>query len=740
VSQPKILVEKRRATPASPCPECGVLLASANPIRLIEGDDRNSRTYPLEGDATICFDCGTTLIYCVGGSLLKASEEQIEEWKVTAPGKYDLLHQALGMIAEQKKRPMCLFGTCPHCRSSIAVHGREGSINPGDHLQCGNCSALLELDIGKRLVTARTDSPGVVRVLESSPVSDHRTELTDWMTAQARRGHVVRMLNSNNTSGAEVFNWEQLHRMAASGDYFILTAMLVRPGMVAATHAIEVELFPAASPLNDLLEVFYCDWQNEPFQIVFVPASKRPEVEALLKKRGLRAANGVPTFFGRGPSKVAASSRVEGPGTFPLNYPAVFNLEPITERGSVTARVVPASSPDSAKELIAAGVRGRGLTGAVVSKPTPGQIIERITGQFSAETEAFGLPTPQRIAYYLRKYSAKYPDCWKRVEEMRSGRAANDPSWPPWCFFPIKQSYLLLKTYIKKFALGDVNDIGVVAALATWRMTRGVYRFDETVYSEVTHTPAEGKLPVDVFFHLPEWCMYVETPGARFSEWELAGFFAHLDRSSSEPLGCDSLRLVLDTDHGLVSIPIHLIEEGLEAGMKSAILWGKQTTSERGLPDIFGDSSEVARLASGSLMDVGPLVNLLLYLCSVNSDISDGRGTDRRPSNPKPRRIKQGRKLFPAEGDSIWQVGYVMGAAIRRGARGEPGPSEPAERTPGHHASPRPHMRRAHWHTFLKGPRKPRDGEARTQFIKWLPPKLVNEAKGEAITTVRRVE
>ncbi len=49
----------------------------------------------------------------------------------------------------------------------------------------------------------------------------------------------------------------------------------------------------------------------------------------------------------------------------------------------------------------------------------------------------------------------------------------------------------------------------------------------------------------------------------------------------------------------------------------------------------------------------------------------------------------------------------------------------------------RPHVRRAHWHTFLTGPRS---GE-QTPILKWLPPIPINvDNPGELPVVVRDVE
>ena len=60
-----------------------------------------------------------------------------------------------------------------------------------------------------------------------------------------------------------------------------------------------------------------------------------------------------------------------------------------------------------------------------------------------------------------------------------------------------------------------------------------------------------------------------------------------------------------------------------------------------------------------------------------------------------------------------------------------------SQRNPtGTHASPRPHIRRAHWHSFWVGKRDQPD--ARSVTLKWLPPIPVNVQGVEDLTTTVR--
>jgi hypothetical protein len=97
-------------------------------------------------------------------------------------------------------------------------------------------------------------------------------------------------------------------------------------------------------------------------------------------------------------------------------------------------------------------------------------------------------------------------------------------------------------------------------------------------------------------------------------------------------------------------------------------------------------------------------------------------------------KTKKGLRLFPPERPTPWEVGYRLGAALRRGMAEQ----EPAASPSGSHAGPRPHIRRAHWHSYWVGQKS--EPEARSVVLKWLPPIPVNvQDVGDVTTTVRDV-
>lgn len=340
-------------------------------------------------------------------------------------------------------------------------------------------------------------------------------------------------------------------------------------------------------------------------------------------------------------------------------------------------------------------------------------------------------PRPCRPRDHLVAAGKLYPGAWQAVEEFRADRGRDGlPDWPEYCYIPLAAAYAIVSGGgSNRMSPQLVGDVGRLGALAAWRVTQGIYRYDEVLFGRIIETPVEGDVPHEILYHLPEWCVYVETPGMEYRESTLHGVFAHLeyDVNHHRP----ELRLLLDADAALAPIPLHLGPWSLAESIKRMKDTASVHAMGAGLGALpSGVTSEVRQI-------VEPIVSLLLYLCTEAAEIGDG---SKQPRNPTPKRTKRGYRLFPADRPTIWDVGVRLGAALRRAyhdAETDQG---------GPHAGPRPHIRRAHWHGFRSGPMKLADGSEipaaqRAFTLRWLPPIPVNvNAIEDLAATVRPVK
>lgn len=307
----------------------------------------------------------------------------------------------------------------------------------------------------------------------------------------------------------------------------------------------------------------------------------------------------------------------------------------------------------------------------------------------------------------------EYPTAWRQVDLFRAARGKDIPMWPDWCFLPLGGSHAIVCGGSNTGEIGPITDVARLGALAAWRVTQGIYRFDPTIYDAVRTTVLEGDIPCSVLYYLPEWCIYMETPGLTWFGLEMHGVWVHLECDANN--GRHELRMLADIDDNQLPIILHLGQ------------WSLMESIER-------FHAEAQRHAGGSLASIEvfvgqiestymPLLSLLLYICSQASEIGDGVV---RPKNPAVKRIKGGvLRTFPPNKQTFWEVGVRMGSALRKA-------QQVAESGQGFaHNGPRGHIRRAHWHGFRHGPTKREDGTEiattdRKFQLRWLPPIAVN--------------
>ena len=127
------------------------------------------------------------------------------------------------------------------------------------------------------------------------------------------------------------------------------------------------------------------------------------------------------------------------------------------------------------------------------------------------------------------------------------------------------------------------------------------------------------------------------------------------------------------------------------------------------------------------------MLQLLLYLCSDEPDMPE-------IEHPQKRKTLSGRVRQPGE-PRVWEVGVRISNAIRNYRnQHESSWTEHAETVSETHASPRPHVRSAHWHTYWTGPRKAAFPE-RKPVIRWIPPIPVGvNWKRELPTSIRQIQ
>ena len=316
---------------------------------------------------------------------------------------------------------------------------------------------------------------------------------------------------------------------------------------------------------------------------------------------------------------------------------------------------------------------------------------------------------------FLNFFSAKVPGVWKTVDYYRYMRGKLEEDWDQCVFMPTSGWDLVMEKLIPKspveakaFAAKNLQVIGA------WRPTQDILRFDDDFYNMLTKTPVTGKLPVEIIRRIPAWALYFETRSLVVEGGSYDGFFAGLDQSNDRAQLILRLHFVAMEKMRILSFILPMGDWSVEEAV-SRTNEQQRSAMKRLNMEMTGEYTRVAD------QGLHAALNLLLYVCSYGLDEDRAYEFGSGIRYPQPVRIKRGNwRLFPPPKPVIHKLGNEIGEEARKYN----------ERTcaPRPHGSPRPHIRRAHWHGYWRGPLNDQDN--RKFSLKWLPPFMVGNPGG----------
>lgn len=322
------------------------------------------------------------------------------------------------------------------------------------------------------------------------------------------------------------------------------------------------------------------------------------------------------------------------------------------------------------------------------------------------------------------RWLAEYGVDWRMFEDVRlAALSAGQMVDTPWCHYPMGIVTGVL-TEVGHVPEVEINQwCSIVAALAQWRLSQRVYTIDPSVLDELWSSQVSGQLPGDVLMRLPDWCLYVHLPGKESHQGAMSsvsgadpstarvqGAWIWLETDDSGP----EFRVLLHAESG------DIIDAGVVSLAAPTLAEGARRSAERYVSFARAQGFQVSDAAANAeawIQLMSPVISVALYLC-VAPDL---------PRSPRP--VAAGPRKPPRSGPTIVTTGAQLGAALRA----PPlviGHNEIAD--VGSHRAPRPHLRRAHWHTYLTG----RGRELRA--VRWIHPTLVVGAAESP--TIRRTE
>lgn len=319
----------------------------------------------------------------------------------------------------------------------------------------------------------------------------------------------------------------------------------------------------------------------------------------------------------------------------------------------------------------------------------------------------------------LKRISQKYPKVWEQMETFHRENGTNGlPPWPDWCYIPMGaaiagatqgKDYDTLSTTER---LSTMPDSQAIFALAPWRLSKEVYIIDPDLKDILFEQEGELDVPDEIFLQLPYPCFYVETPDTYFLSTKIYGFFVTLEYDTNN--GDRELKPVFLTEKGeTFSFSIHIgcktISDSVDLMTRESFKNAANDIAMKKLAIIGAQSSNDVKEFLKKILQV------ILYILAQNAEIS--------PNSEQTFITKRGKTIKDKYSEiRKWDVGVRIGAAIRQQKAKEKFIEENGHKT-GEHQSPRPHMRRGHWHHFWTGPKsKP---EERKLILKWLSPMAV---------------
>lgn len=319
---------------------------------------------------------------------------------------------------------------------------------------------------------------------------------------------------------------------------------------------------------------------------------------------------------------------------------------------------------------------------------------------------------------FCKKIISRYPQALQLANMFRRERARYGEDYPDWCDLPAALVTVMItgstdeQTIIRRLEQQPAKSQTDLTAALVWMRGKMIYRFDDALADVLAAQPLDGNIPPDALHYLPYPCVYIERP-MTLGDFESVGFFAWLDYSDAKLLRLQ----FLEPNGNTIPIPIPLTGGTVEDSVLEFVKFSGERYSGIGKPRYDADSL----LDSPFPRIICECLNFLLYLCSEKPDIPDDtelRAKRSRDAYGNPKRA------------AAWGVGTRIGAALRKAAERdtatELSSAEDDSATPNSnepHSSPRPHMRRAHWHSFWTGKR---DSVNRKLVLRWLPPTTVN--------------
>ena len=316
----------------------------------------------------------------------------------------------------------------------------------------------------------------------------------------------------------------------------------------------------------------------------------------------------------------------------------------------------------------------------------------------------------------LKHVSKRYPNAWEYMEQIHQSNGKDgNPSWPNWCYAPMAAALAIATQSDKTLfsQLRAVSDAQQIDALTSWRVSKEVFIINETLEETLFQQADDTSVPANILMQIPYPCFYIQFTNFMFQGRAISGAFIHLEydvKNSSTELRV----LFVFADGNTLGFPIHVNAGKIE---NSEHITVQEAINAIGKDSPLGALRDMMQTENAAIKDaLSKTLQVVLYLCSQNAEIA--------PNKEQSTVYKRGRKIRDSYAEiRKWDVGIRIGAAIKSSNQSEPANDNVKNHSA--HASPRPHMRRGHWHNFWAGSKS--TPNERKLVLKWVAPTFIGE-------------
>lgn len=319
--------------------------------------------------------------------------------------------------------------------------------------------------------------------------------------------------------------------------------------------------------------------------------------------------------------------------------------------------------------------------------------------------------TPEHLLSYYKKLPG-YKVFIKTIQDLATKNIQSEYKfWGDKLFLPIL-TYCEIAENV--FGKAFFERIGAhIYPHIVWNFCKSVYKFEDDIFKSLIESARE-KIPIEIFLHLKEWCIYIDLrkKGLTINGKNITYSLLCLSNPGGEDSEikdaiCLFISLGLEAEHNrnTYKFIVPLVSTDLNDCLNIMDIEYQKLRDAEIYPLIASDKERKPILSK--------ILNLYLYILCENSTIINKNCKSINHKN-----IEKNKKVFSPTFVKTWLV---------KNANDKYKGEKHIEKTS---STVKPHVRRGHFHCYYTGPKdNPTD-----IVVKWIPPIYVNSGKIKGVT------